>query len=326
MKAFISHPFIAPEVRWKMFWTLMPSTISPRGLGGRGSWVMTEMLNLAKGYTDNPGNIRMDNITGKINVVHNGQRFDSMDTPTRRYWEVEYNSDLTLPYEHKTMVTMNDFIKDNLNVRFAGFSGTADKQADGLVVLSLPDTRVGGRGLDLNFKGKGSMSFNGYHRYKMLIIDPQLASEAHYIQAQGRIDTGRIPKGSVRDFAMVMDVGAAQQDPVFRRMLTEEPLFQQLRQNPQVINYASKNGHMVPDWSDIHAFITDVKAAEAGSGVKGEVPYRYEQVLKKYLAKKQVVVEQDQLRSASVLQDAGLFDPMMHGLMPAPQLYGTWSK
>ena len=445
MKAFISDPFIAPEVRWKMFWTLMPSTISPRGLGGRGSWVMTEMLNLAKGYTDNPGNIRMDNITGKINVVHNGQWFDSMDTPTRRYWEVEYNSDLTLPYEHKTMVTMNDFIKDNLNVRFAGFSGTAGKefaayvsrynvkmggvgsegakdvplevhsspsgkiqaigqamkdirgydaaqvaagkQANGLVVLSLPDTRmlktvrkylirtgqikpneiamvfsdseflrlnrpqanvarqmnldalkegtvkllmldtrVGGRGLDLNFKGKGSMSFNGYHRYKMLIIDPQLASEAHYIQAQGRIDTGRIPKGSVRDFAMVMDVGAAQQDPVFRRMLTEEPLFQQLRQNPQVINYASKNGHMVPDWSDIHAFITDVKAAEAGSGVKGEVPYRYEQVLKKYLAKKQVVVEQDQLRSASVLQDAGLFDPMMHGLMPAPQLYGTWSK
>ena len=25
-------------------------------------------------------------------------------------------------------------------------------------------------------------------------------------------------------------------------------------------------------------------------------------------------------------QDAGLFDLMMHGLMPAPQLYGTWSK
>ena len=155
MKAFISHPFIAPEVRWKMFWTLMPSTLSPRGLGGRGSWVMTEMLNLAKGYTDNPGNIRMDNITGKIQAI--GQAMKDI----RGY--------------------------DAAQV-------AAGKQADGLVVLSLPDTRVGGRGLDLNFKGKGSMSFNGYHRYKMLIIDPQLASEAHYIQAQGASTPAASPR------------------------------------------------------------------------------------------------------------------------------------
>ena len=62
----------------------------------------------------------------------------------------------------------------------------------------------------------------------------------------------------------------------------------------------------------------------AGKELKLEDTYGMK--LNEYLAKKQVVVEQDQLRSASVLQDAGLFDPMMHGLMPAPQLYGTWSK
>jgi len=437
MKAFLKDPFIAPEVRWKMFWTLMPSTVSPQGFGGQGSWVYKEMLNLARGYTDNPGNIRIDNISGKINVIHNGQWFDSMDTPTRRYWEIEYGSDLTLPYEHKTMVTMNDFIKDNPRVRFTGFSGTAGRefrdymtkynvriggyapdpqgaklklthsptgkytavgdavrairtsdaakikaggQADGLVVLSIPDTRmlksvrkyllktgqiqaneismvfsdsewlrlnrpqahvlrqmnldalrdgkikvlmldtrVGGRGLDLNFKGKGSAVFNGYRNFKMLILDPHLASEAHYIQAQGRIDLGRVPKGAVREFTMVMDVSGAGKDPVFSKMLSTEPLFLQLRQHPQVLDIALKNGRAVPNHSDIFTFIQRVEALEAASGKQGAVTPRYYEKWRQELGKKQLIVEQDQLRSASVLQDAGIFDPLQYGLSPIPR-------
>ncbi|MBI2361871.1 MAG: hypothetical protein HYV15_00590 [Elusimicrobia bacterium] len=357
MRQFLSDPFMTPQVRWKMIWTLGPSALWPRGVTGRGSsWVMTELLNLATGYTDNPANIRMDNITGRVNVIHNGQWFDSMDTPTRRFWEIEYKSDLTLPYDHKTQVTMNDFVRDNFNVRFVGFSGTAGKQfreylakyrtviggvgsqgakdvglqlhegpagkfkaigdavrdamthdaaqlaagkqADALVVLSLPDTRtvkavrnyllktgaikpdqiamvfsdsellrlnrpeanvsrqmnlkgleggevkllildtrVGGRGLDLNFKGKdnpGPKDFGGYFKFKMLVLDPQLASEAHFLQAQGRIDLGRIhssvdpkrvwhPEAATREFAMVMDLESTQRHPVFMRMMRSEP-------------------------------------------------------------------------------------------------------
>ncbi|MEK9144123.1 MAG: hypothetical protein AAB339_00770, partial [Elusimicrobiota bacterium] len=129
VREFLSDPFLPPEVRWKMFWSILPSTLWPRGLSGNGSgWVRTELFNLARGYLDNPANVRVDNISGRINVIHNGQWFESMDTPTRRYWELQYGTDLTLPYEHKTIVTMNDFIRDNHNVRFVGFSGTAGKE------------------------------------------------------------------------------------------------------------------------------------------------------------------------------------------------------
>ncbi|MFH1724005.1 MAG: hypothetical protein ABII00_05210 [Elusimicrobiota bacterium] len=435
LKNFMNDPFIPPEVRWKMLWSIGPSALWPRGVTGKGSsWVMTELFNLARGYTDNPANIRIDNITGRINVIHNGQWFESMDTPTRRYWELEYNSDLTLPYEHKTIVTMNDFVKDNLNVRIVGFSGTsgpehtsyikrggfrvagvgslsakdvpieihqsatgkfksisnalrdarvhdaarvkAGKQADSLVVLSLPDTqmvkavrryliktgmikpgeiasvfsdaellrlnrpqaqvgkqmnlgaltqgkikllildtRVGGRGLDLNFKGPrnaGPEAFQGYNEFMMLLVDPQQASGAHFIQAQGRIDTGRIPKGAVRRFKMVMDLQGAAKDPVFRRMLSEEPLFHQLRQHPDVVRVAMKNGRFTANWSDIHSTVMDFK----GKGKQGHITDRYQKVVEKYLVEKQLTVEKDQLRSASVLQDAATFDPAMRGLNP----------
>lgn len=446
MKQFMSDPFLPPQVRWKMLWTLSSSTIWPRGMTGRGSsWVMTELLNLATGYTDNPANIRMDNITGRVNVIHNGQWFDSMDTPTRRFWELEYKSDLTLPYDHKTQVTMNDFVRDNLNVRFVGFSGTAGQrfreylgkyqvniagvgsaqvkdvglqlhegpagkfkaigdavreamkhdaaqiaaggQGDALVVLSLPDTRtvkavrnyllktgaikadqiamvfsdsemlrinrpeanvaqqmnlkgleggkvkllildtrVGGRGLDLNFKGKdnpGPGDFGGYFKFKMLVVDPQLASEAHFLQAQGRIDLGRIhssidpkrvwhPEAATREFTMVMDLEAAQTDPVFMRMLRSEPIFQQLRSNARVNEIASANGRYSPSWTDINTFVQEAKR----TGKEGFVTGLYEETVRKYLAEKQLQVELDQLRSAGVLNEAGSFDPALYGLHP----------
>lgn len=446
MTQFMADPFLPPQVRWKMLWTLGPSAVWSRGLTGRGSsWVLTELLNLATGYTDNAANIRIDNITGRVNVIHNGQWFDSMDTPTRRYWELEYKSDLTLPYEHKTQVTMNDFVRDNLNVRFVGFSGTAGKaireylgksqvniagvgsasvkdvgmelhegaagkfksigdtvrealshdaamvaagkQADSLVVLSLPDTRsvkavrnyllkmkvltpdqiamvfsdaellrlnrpeaqvqrqmnleglnggkvkllmldtrVGGRGLDLNFKGvrnPGPKDFGGYFKFKMLVVDPQFASEAHFLQAQGRIDVGRVystvdpsrayhPEAAIREFTMVMDLTAAQTDPVFTRMMRGEPVFQQLRVNARVNEIALANGRYVPTWIDINTFIGEARAA----GKDGFVTGLYDETVRKYLAEKQLSVELDQLRSAGVLHEAGSFDPSLYGLHP----------
>lgn len=440
---FLRDPFLPPQVRWKMLWSLMPSTVMPRGVTGRGSsWVLTELLNLATGYTDLAANIRMDNITGRVNVIHNGQWFDSMDTPTRRYWEIEYKSDLTLPYDHKTQVTMNDFVRDNKNVRFVGFSGTAGerfreyltkygvkivgvgsegvknvglqlpespagkfkaigdavreavahdaaqvaagRQADALVVLSLPDTRmvkevrryliktgaikpdqiamvfsdaellrlnrpeanvaqqmnleglnngrvkllmldtrVGGRGLDLNFKGQRGGGFGGYFKFKMLLVDPQFASEAHFLQAQGRIDLGRVhssadpsrayhPEPATREFAMVMDVQAASKDPVFMRMLRSEPVFRQLSAHPEVVERAYQNGRFTPSWQDIQAFIDATKA----QGKEGFVVQRYEETVRRYIAEKQLQVELDQLRSAGVLHEAGSFDPFHYGLSP----------
>ena len=430
LKAFLNDPFLPPEVRWKMFWSIAPSTLFPKG-----SWVQTELFNLARGYTDNPGAIRVDNITGKVNVVHNGQWFESMDTPTRRFWELEYGTDLTLPYEHKTIVTMRDFVSDNRNVRFVGFSGTAGKefqsfigasdvrivgvgstgakdvplklfkspsgkyqeiggamrdvrahdatqvaagkQADGLLVLSLADsrsvklarrylissglakpeeiamvfsdaellrlnrpeanvarqinlealntgkvkilmldTRVGGRGLDLNFKGirnnPSPADFRGYNRFEMVIVDPHLASEAHFIQAQGRIDLGRIPKGAQRNFRMVMDLPAAEREPVFGRMMREEPLMRQLKTYPEVMRLTQEMGRLSPDWGVVHAYIEKLEA----QGLQPELTARYRQTVRRYLDLQQLEIEKSQLRSASVLKDQPLFDPFMHGLMP----------
>ncbi|MBI3296589.1 MAG: hypothetical protein HYZ75_00380 [Elusimicrobia bacterium] len=446
MWGFMFDPFIPPQVRWKMLWTMGSSLLWPRGITGRGtSWVLTELLNLATGYTDNAANIRVDNITGKVNAIHNGQWFESMDTPTRRYWELEYNTDLTLPYEHKTQVTLNDFVRDNLNARFVGFSGTAGprfreylgnykveiagvgsasvkdvllklhegpggklteignavrealshdaamlaagKQADALVVLSLPDTRtvkavrkyllrmkiltpdqismvfsdaellrvnrpeanvaqqmnlgglkdgkvkllildtrVGGRGLDLDFKGYRNPrpdQFGGYFDFNMLVIDPQFASEAHFLQAQGRIDLGRVyssldpsrsfhPEAAVRRFSMVLDLQTAMRDPVFMRMLRTEPIFQQLRAHPRVVEIAFSNGRFTPSWADINAFVAESRA----NGREGFVTELYEGTVRKYLAEKQTQIELDQLRSSGVLQDAGSFDPSLYGLQP----------
>ncbi|MFA6029546.1 MAG: hypothetical protein WC969_06820 [Elusimicrobiota bacterium] len=430
VKAFLNDPFLPPDVRWRMFWEILPSTILPRGVSGQGSgWVRTELFNLARGYLDNPANIRVDNITGRVNVIHNGQWFESMDTPTRRYWELEYGTDLTLPYEHKTMVTMNDLIRDNHNVRFVGFSGTTGKEfysymngnkvnivgkgsegapnvrleihenpagkfqtigeavnkamadPNGLVVLSLSDTRmvkavrkyliktgklqpeniamvfsdseflrlnrpnakvgeqmnldgmttgkvkvlmldtrVGGRGLDLNFKGdRGNPSptaFKGYKDFQMLIVDPQEMSGVHSIQAQGRIDLGRILPSTpdhptTRTFKLVMDIQTAQRDPVFQKMMREEPVLQQLRESPECLAMSMREGKLIPDWGTVHRFVEGLEQRQASP----KLTELYRQTVDKYLTMRQNEVELEQLRSAGVLKDASKYqNPLYRGL------------
>jgi hypothetical protein len=489
VRAFVKDPFLSPEVRWRMFWEIVPSTLFPRGLSGKGSgWVHTELYNLARGYFDTPANVRIDNITGRINVIHNGQWFESMDTPTRRYWELEYGTDLTLPYEHKTMVTMNDLIRDNHNFSFVGFSGTTGnkfysymsgnkvdivgkgstgapsvdlelhggsggsmqsigdavrlaksnmtvtlgepsgakslrerllaspelglkpgevslynregksilafdlpdpvrvqaverflRQGDlappgsisamnpreNLVVLSLSDTRmvkavrhyllktgllepdniamvfsdteylrlqrpqaevsrqmnldgltggkvkvlmldtrVGGRGLDLNFKGvrggADANAFRGYNRFDMLIVDPQEMSGVHNIQAQGRIDLGRVNPGAERSFRLVMDIETAQRDPVFVKMMKEEPVMRQLAEDPGAVAVAMRQRKFSPDWASVHEFVQDMEAR----GANPKLCEQYRQAVSKYLSSKQDVVELEQLRSAAIIHDS----------------------
>jgi hypothetical protein len=91
------------------------------------SWVRTEILNMAQGAAtrfDDRAGVRMDNLTGKTNVIHNGQWFETMDNPTRRFWELEYGTDITLPYTHKALSTIKDVITSK-NARFASLSATA---------------------------------------------------------------------------------------------------------------------------------------------------------------------------------------------------------
>ncbi|MBI5210317.1 MAG: hypothetical protein HY927_10135 [Elusimicrobia bacterium] len=128
LKAIMSDPVMPYGQKMDLFWNIVPSILWPRGPTGKGgSWVRNELINMARGYFDNPANVRVDNQTGRINVIHNGQWFDSMDTPTRRWWELEYGTDLTLPYKHKTLSTIKD-ITDNKKARFILMSGTAGQE------------------------------------------------------------------------------------------------------------------------------------------------------------------------------------------------------
>ncbi|MBI5202877.1 MAG: hypothetical protein HY925_14895, partial [Elusimicrobia bacterium] len=405
--------------------SMLPQLLT-KGLGIQPSgetWVRRELFNLARGYTDNPATERFDNNTRKVNAVHNGQWFESMDTPTRRFWELHYGADLTLPYEHKAIVTMNDFVRDNKNVRFVGLSGTAgpefrryltengvritgtqlastartdvalrvfespagkyqavldavkaaqpsgelvivslsdtrslkmarealrragvkdieiaqvfsdtellrvnnpeanvSKQTNlhnltsGAVKVLLLDTRVAGRGLDLNFKGiRGTndpKAFKGYTKFKFYITDPQQITQVHEIQANGRIGGGRTLDGSVKEFELLMDAPTAQQDPVFMDMLKTEPRFVRLMQEPEVKAIALRNGRTRPTWVDLQTYIDRLEAA----GQRPEVTIPYRDVVRGYLIQKQGDVENDQLRGSSVKQDRPAFNPLMRGL------------
>ncbi len=100
---------------------LFPRT-SFQAQGSGSSWVRQEFLNLVQGYFDEYAGVRMDNISGKTNVIHNGQWFETMDNPTRRFWELHWKTDITLPYSHKNLSTMRDLYEKG--VRMFGVSGT----------------------------------------------------------------------------------------------------------------------------------------------------------------------------------------------------------
>ncbi|MBI5882766.1 MAG: hypothetical protein HZB91_06650, partial [Elusimicrobia bacterium] len=480
LKAVMTDPVMPQSQKMDLFWNIVPSILWPRGPTGKGgSWVRNELVNLARGHFDNPATIRLDNRAGRINVIHNGQWFDSMDTPTRRFWEIEYGTDLTLPYKHKTVSTIKDII-DNKKARFILMSGTAGQElrrimesrgtrfggspskapenvgldiigersqrfekvrqvpktgaeisqdlvvvkpqskapeavkawfekagvgnenqavvriseaptADGvrsylqslrknqpsstsLTVLSLSDTRalrevrkflikeglakpseiaqvfsdtewlrenrpqanvqkqmnldglntgevkfllldtrVGGRGLDLNFKGDREnpdpKAFKGYTNYEMLVIDPADMSAVHLLQAQGRIDVARILPNAPRNFTLLMDVKSVQNNPTFAEMARTDPVFAELRADPEVQAYAKKLGRVV-DWPGIHEYLTQPSVAQSRPGLVG----RYNDAVRKALDAKQLDVELEQLNSSSVGEKSTKFDPKYRGL------------
>ncbi|MCX5795686.1 MAG: hypothetical protein NTY77_09355 [Elusimicrobia bacterium] len=593
--------YLFPNKQYQVEWSVWPPWKPKLSIQPKGSWVREEFMNLVRGYYDDIATVRMDNLTHKTNVIHNGQWFETMDNPTRRFWELEYGTDITLPYTHKALSTIKD-VTSNKKTRMFALSATAgekyikhlgesgisiggsgakkpanqsvdvregeggkytgvaeamlkgqqrsrqlvavrpgevlapeanappevrtyleaqglakkdamvidlEKLPDGpvydyfamlrgrqgvtmeggrfvsiktpdvlarapepvkaflesqglsgqkesvidirsisdigvrdylagvsrpqgstaLVVISLPDTRalktvrkyliksglaseseiaqvfsdaeylrlnrpqanvaeqmnlsgmksgkvkvllldtrVGGRGLDLDYKGdKGDPrldAFKGYTNYEMLVMDPNKMSAVHLLQAEGRIDVGRVLLGAQRNFRLMMDIKTLQKDATFEDMYRNNDVFVNLRNDPSVHEFAQaqsvKLGHSVEvDWALIDSYVKQMErtrfetlksdpqviefAAKSSkpvsldlihdfmtwrldearkSGDTGGVDWvaknnlveRYNQVINENLDRKQQLIEEDQLRQSSVLQDKPISDPKLRWL------------
>ncbi len=127
LEALFKDPMLPSHQRDNLMWSYLNSLLFPNGLAGRGSYVRSEIVNMVQGFHDNPAGVRMDNRADRFNVVHNGQWFESMDNAPRRYWELEYGTDLTLPYTHNSMSTIKD-VTTNKRSYFISLSGTSGVQ------------------------------------------------------------------------------------------------------------------------------------------------------------------------------------------------------
>ncbi|MBI2384999.1 MAG: hypothetical protein HYV14_03185 [Elusimicrobia bacterium] len=124
LKALANDPMMPAHQRDNLMWSYVGSMILPKGLTGRGSYIRSEIINMVQGFHDSAAGVRVDNRTGRFNVVHNGQWFESMDNASRRWWELEYGTDLTLPYTHNSMSTIKD-VTTNKKSYFISLSGTS---------------------------------------------------------------------------------------------------------------------------------------------------------------------------------------------------------
>ena len=198
-----------------------------------------------------------------------------------------------------------EYLRNNVPEAKVAKQMNLDAMNDGKARVLILDTRVGGRGLDLNFKGqRGSLdpkAFRGYTNFEMLIVDPQKMSQVHLLQAEGRIDVGRVLPGARRDFSLVMDVKSVEGEGVFRQMIAEDPFFAQLRSDPKFVAFETKRGGKA-DWSLFHDYVRERSADGTADGAL--LAEQYQDVVKHHLEIKQGVVEEDQLRSSSVLTDA----------------------
>ncbi|MDD5629358.1 MAG: hypothetical protein PHU21_09855, partial [Elusimicrobia bacterium] len=119
--ALMSYAF--PNKQYHVEWSVWPPWKPKLSITPQSSWVREEFMNLVRGYYEDYATVRMDNLTGKTNVIHNGQWFETMDNPGRRFWELEYGTDLTLPYTHKALSTIKD-VTSNKNTRMFALSAT----------------------------------------------------------------------------------------------------------------------------------------------------------------------------------------------------------
>ena len=199
-----------------------------------------------------------------------------------------------------------EYLRNNVPDAEAAKQMNLEALNDGLARFLILDTRVGGRGLDLNFKGQGKSldpkAFRGYTNFEMLLIEPHKMSQVHLLQSEGRIDLGRIHPAAGRDFSLVLDIKAVQGERIFLDMVQSDPVFEQLRGDPAFQRYAAQRKLVKPDWLSYHEFVRENPQWAA----------RYQAAVKGNLEKIQSEVELNQLRGSSVETDA----PITPGKFP----------
>jgi len=95
----------------------------------------------------------------------------------------------------------------------------------GKVKVVLVDMRVGGRGIDLDFRSYGKdrgYKGVGYKNVQMYVFNPQEVSPGHYVQFQGRIAPDRLPPGARRRYINAIDLSKAVHDPGLREIAREK--------------------------------------------------------------------------------------------------------
>ncbi len=174
----------------------------------------------------------------------------------------------------------------------------------GKVRVLLLDSTVGGRGLDLNFRGDRSgrveNPFNGITNHSLLVISPELNSQVHNVQTFGRIDVGRVLPGAKRDFTMLLDIEIAQGEAAFRSML-QEPFFVRLADDPVFKEFARARGETQNSWALFEDFILAQEALQTPSGIETAVTYR--NLIRDRLRERQLEVENDLHISGNVIQE-----------------------
>ncbi len=184
----------------------------------------------------------------------------------------------------------------------------------GRVKVLILDTRVGGRGLDLNFKGERNSTredaFRGYTNFEMFVLGPEEMSGVHMVQAMGRIDTGRTLSKAPRQFTLLMDVETARAESVFRTMFEADPFFLEMRKDPAFQAYARTHGGRI-DWSTVNDYV--LARARDGSGEGQLLSQRHEKAVRENLGRRNLEVEENLLRQSNVLTDA----PTTQGKNPA---------
>ncbi|MDE2510488.1 MAG: hypothetical protein KGL74_05145, partial [Elusimicrobia bacterium] len=209
------------------------------------------------------------------------------------------------PDEIAMVFSDTEYLRNNVPEAEVAKQMNLDALNTGKARVLILDTRVGGRGLDLNFKGeRGNLdpkAFRGYTSFDMLLVDPQKMSSVHMLQAEGRIDVGRVLPGARREFSLVMDVKSVEGEPVFRKMIAEDPFFAELRGDPKFVEFARGRGVKTPDWEAFHDYVR--ARGEDGSSEGQALVARYKEVVNSHLEIGQSDVEENQLRSSSVLTD-----------------------
>jgi hypothetical protein len=178
---------------------------------------------------------------------------------------------------------------------------------EGTVKVVLIDSRIGGRGVDLPFKGNGKATgYRGYGKYEMQIHEPNFLSSPLKTQIEGRIGPGRIGSGKDPKFKMVLDISTAERDVMFQMMLRDEPVMRFLRD----VGYS--RGLPMEGWGEIHALVQRMR----GNGRYDHVVRLYGETVEKYIKKQQAEVEEAELRSSQVSSQAGPPDFLRMHLLP----------